>query len=200
MPTHESGIAGELFAAGPANVPFRYGSFVMARLTVPAVPALTLHTNHSRIPNNVSVLRRLPCMWYAHVYLQQMSYHRMHQPQTGITLYLPEPKSSTMPPCMILFTALIHVVLRRAPASSFLGPSYRIRFIYSVHKHLRTSYSIDKMAKKCQGVYRICVTHTTPKIHIHSHIPKPVLKRLGNPRRIKFTMHDEYITVDRPDE
>lgn len=48
--------------------------------------------------------------------------------------------------------------------------------------------------------FTISVTHNVQSTGSYSYIPKPVLKRLGNPWRIKFTMRDEYITVDRPNE
>ena len=55
------------------------------------------------------------------------------------------------------------------------------------------------MAKNAKE-FTVSVTHNVQNTSSYSYIPKPVLKQLGNPRRIKFTIHDEYITVDRPDK
>ena len=48
--------------------------------------------------------------------------------------------------------------------------------------------------------FTVSVTHNVQNTSSFSYIPKPVLRRLGNPKRITFTMHDDCITVDRPEE
>ena len=47
--------------------------------------------------------------------------------------------------------------------------------------------------------FTVSVTHNVQNTSSFSYIPKPVLKRLGNPKRIKFTMHDDCITVTGED-
>ncbi len=44
------------------------------------------------------------------------------------------------------------------------------------------------------------VTHNVQNTSSFSYIPKPVLRRLGNPRRITFTIHDNHITVTGSDD
>ena len=46
--------------------------------------------------------------------------------------------------------------------------------------------------------FTVSVTHNVQNTSSFSYIPKPVLKRLGNPKRITFVIHDDYITVDAP--
>ena len=48
--------------------------------------------------------------------------------------------------------------------------------------------------------FTVSVTHNVQNTSSFSYIPKPVLKRLGNPKRIKFTMLDDYIIVGREDD
>ena len=44
--------------------------------------------------------------------------------------------------------------------------------------------------------FTVSVTFTARNNSSVSHIPKPILRLLGNPKRITFTIHDDYITVD----
>ena len=48
--------------------------------------------------------------------------------------------------------------------------------------------------------FTVSVTHNVQSTSSYSYIPKSVLRRLGNPKRITFTMHDDYIAVGRPDD
>ena len=43
--------------------------------------------------------------------------------------------------------------------------------------------------------FTVSVTHNVQNTNSFCYVPKPVLLRLGNPKRITFTMHDDYITV-----
>ena len=47
--------------------------------------------------------------------------------------------------------------------------------------------------------FTVSVTHNVQNTSSFSYIPKPVLRRLGNPRRITFTIRDDCITVDTPE-
>ena len=51
-----------------------------------------------------------------------------------------------------------------------------------------------------QGSFTVSVTHNVQNTSIFSYTPKPVLKRLGNPKRITFTIHGGHITVAGPDD
>ena len=46
--------------------------------------------------------------------------------------------------------------------------------------------------------FTVSVTHNVQNTSSFSYIPKPVLRRLGNPRKITFTMRDDCITVGIP--
>ena len=48
--------------------------------------------------------------------------------------------------------------------------------------------------------FTVSVTHNVQNTSSYSYMPKPVLRRLGNPKRITFTMHEDYIAVGRPDD
>lgn len=48
--------------------------------------------------------------------------------------------------------------------------------------------------------FTVSVTHNVQNTSSFSYIPKPVLRRLGNPKRITFTIHDDHITVAGPDD
>ena len=58
-------------------------------------------------------------------------------------------------------------------------------------------FSMTKWAKDATE-FTVSVTHNVQNTSYFCYVPKPVLRRLGNPKRIKFTMHDKYITVECP--
>ncbi len=56
------------------------------------------------------------------------------------------------------------------------------------------------MGKGRHKVHGIGHTHDVQNTSSLSYMPKPVLRRLGNPKRITFTIHDDHIAVAGPDD
>ena len=48
--------------------------------------------------------------------------------------------------------------------------------------------------------FTVSITHNRQRGTSYSYIPKPILRMLGNPDGLKFTVRDGYIEVSRPDE
>ena len=47
--------------------------------------------------------------------------------------------------------------------------------------------------------FTVSVIHNRQRRTSYSYIPKPILRALGNPDGLKFTIRDRYVEVSRPD-
>ena len=49
-------------------------------------------------------------------------------------------------------------------------------------------------------VFVVGITHNVQRCTSYSYIPKPILKMLGNPKKLRFTIKDGSVVVDGVDK
>ena len=67
-----------------------------------------------------------------------------------------------------------------------------------MHRYDTQVTLMTRQAKNAK-VFVVSVTNSIQSTNIFCYVSKQVPSQLGNSKRIKFTIHDRHITVERPD-